>query len=69
MHALLERLFRLGELKTTIRSEILGGITTFLAMAYIIVVNPSILKVAGIDEDAGTVARPAGARGVNCTLL
>jgi AGZA family xanthine/uracil permease-like MFS transporter len=56
MHALLERLFRLGELKTSVRSEILGGTTTFLAMAYIIVVNPSILKVAGIDEDAGTVA-------------
>jgi AGZA family xanthine/uracil permease-like MFS transporter len=56
MHALLHRLFRLGEHKTTVRSEILGGTTTFLAMAYIIVVNPSILKVAGIDEDAGTVA-------------
>jgi AGZA family xanthine/uracil permease-like MFS transporter len=34
----------------------LGGVTTFLAMAYIIVVNPMILKAAGIDENAGTVA-------------
>jgi adenine/guanine/hypoxanthine permease len=52
----MRRLFRLAEHQTTIRSEILGGTTTFLAMAYIIVVNPTILKVAGIDEDAGTVA-------------
>jgi AGZA family xanthine/uracil permease-like MFS transporter len=50
------RFFRLGEHGTTVRTEVLGGVTTFLAMAYIIVVNPSILKAAGIDEDAGTVA-------------
>ena len=56
MHSLLQRFFCLRQHKTTVRSEILGGITTFVAMAYIIVVNPAILKVAGIDEDAGTVA-------------
>ena len=56
MHTLLQRHFRLSEHKSTVRSEILGGTTNFLAMAYIIVVNPTILKVAGIDEDAGTVA-------------
>jgi AGZA family xanthine/uracil permease-like MFS transporter len=50
------RFFRLKEHSTNVRTEILGGVTTFLAMAYIIVVNPSILKAAGIDEDAGTVA-------------
>jgi AGZA family xanthine/uracil permease-like MFS transporter len=50
------RFFRLAEHGTTVRTEVLGGLTTFLAMAYIIVVNPSILKAAGIDEDAGTVA-------------
>jgi AGZA family xanthine/uracil permease-like MFS transporter len=50
------RFFRLREHGTTVRTEVLGGVTTFLAMAYIIVVNPSILKTTGIDEDAGTVA-------------
>jgi AGZA family xanthine/uracil permease-like MFS transporter len=48
--------FRLHQHSTDLRTEILGGITTFLAMAYIIVVNPSILAAAGIDPDAGTVA-------------
>src|SRR5919206_3801390 len=38
------------------RSEILGGTTTFLAMAYIIVVNPAILRAAGLPAGASTVA-------------
>ena len=45
MH-LMDRLFRLRERGTTIRIEILGGATTFVTMAYIIVLNPSILSVA-----------------------
>ena len=56
MAHVLERFFRLEEHKTSIRTEILGGVTTFLAMAYIIVVNPAILHVIGIDAGAGTVA-------------
>jgi AGZA family xanthine/uracil permease-like MFS transporter len=40
----------------SIRTEIVGGITTFLAMAYIIVVNPAILKAAGLPIGASTVA-------------
>jgi AGZA family xanthine/uracil permease-like MFS transporter len=40
----------------SIRTEILGGITTFLAMAYIIVVNPAILRAAGLPAGASTVA-------------
>jgi AGZA family xanthine/uracil permease-like MFS transporter len=56
MHGFLARFFRLAEYRTTIRTEVLGGLTTFLAMAYIIVVNPVILKDTGIDENAGTVA-------------
>jgi AGZA family xanthine/uracil permease-like MFS transporter len=43
-----ERLFRLKENNTTVGTEIIGGIATFLAMAYIIVVNPSILSQAGM---------------------
>jgi AGZA family xanthine/uracil permease-like MFS transporter len=58
----MKRFFRLGDNGTTVSKEILGGTTTFLAMAYIVVVNPAILKgppnapEAGIDPDAGTVA-------------
>ena len=40
--------FRLQELQTTIRQEIIGGATTFITMAYIIIVNPKILEAAGI---------------------
>ncbi|MEW5901828.1 MAG: NCS2 family permease [Acidobacteriota bacterium] len=53
---LMERLFRLQERKTTIRTEILGGATTFITMAYIIVVNPAILSFAGIPQGPSTVA-------------
>jgi AGZA family xanthine/uracil permease-like MFS transporter len=48
---LLERYFRLSENHTTIRSELLGGVTTFITMAYIIVVNPQILSQAGMPVD------------------
>src|SRR5262249_18706311 len=41
---IIARFFRLAEHGTTIRTEVLGGITTFAAMAYIIVVNPAILS-------------------------
>jgi AGZA family xanthine/uracil permease-like MFS transporter len=44
----LERLFKLSEHKTTIRTEIAAGMTTFLTMAYIIFVNPTILSEAGV---------------------
>ena len=45
---LLDQQFKLTENRVTIRSEIAAGITTFLTMAYIIFVNPSILKEAGV---------------------
>ena len=44
----LERLFKLTENKTTIRTEVAAGVTTFLTMAYIIFVNPAILSEAGV---------------------
>jgi len=52
----LERLFRLTAHGTTVRREVLGGITTFATMAYIIVVNPAILSFAGIPVGPSTVA-------------
>lgn len=53
---MLNRFFGLEENKTTVRQEILAGITTFLAMAYIVVVNPAILSDAGMDFGAVFVA-------------
>ena len=47
---LLERFFKLRENGTTLRREVLAGMTTFAAMSYIIVVNPLILKNAGMDQ-------------------
>ncbi len=54
--ARLERLFKLRERGSSVTVELLGGATTFVAMAYIIVVNPAILKFAGIPEGPSTVA-------------
>jgi adenine/guanine/hypoxanthine permease len=51
-----ERLFHLQERRTSVRTEILGGATTFLTMAYIIVLNPAILSNAGIPTGPSTVA-------------
>ncbi len=53
---LLERLFKLSENKTTFRTEILAGVTTFLTMCYIIIVNPLILSETGMDHGAVFVA-------------
>ena len=48
MKALLDRYFKLTENQTTVRQELLGGATTFMTMAYIVVVNPQILAQAGM---------------------
>jgi len=53
---LTERLFKLQERKTSVRIEVLGGATTFITMAYIMVVNPAILSFAGIPQGPSTVA-------------
>src|SRR5512137_2385072 len=53
---MLEALFKLRENGTDVRTELLGGATTFVTMAYIIVVNPAILAFAGIPPGPGTVA-------------
>ena len=52
----LESLFEIKKHGSTVRIESLGGVTTFLAMAYITVVNPSILSQAGMDFGAVFVA-------------
>jgi AGZA family xanthine/uracil permease-like MFS transporter len=53
---MIERWFKVQERRTTVRRELLGGVTTFVTMAYIIVVNPAILSFAGIPVGPSTVA-------------
>ena len=53
---MLERFFKLKEHGTDVRTEVFAGLTTFLTMAYIIFVNPSILGAAGMPQDAVFVA-------------
>ncbi|MFI3319330.1 MAG: NCS2 family permease [Rikenellaceae bacterium] len=48
----LERIFKLKENNTSPRTEVIGGVTTFMTMAYILIVNPSILAAAGMDSGA-----------------
>ena len=53
---MLERTFQLSAHGTTVKTELLAGLTTFLTMAYIIFVNPDILSAAGMPKDAVFVA-------------
>ena len=52
----LEKIFKISEHNSSVRVELLAGLTTFLAMSYIIFVNPSILSEAGLDWGAVFVA-------------
>ena len=51
---MIERYFGLAERGTTVRTELMAGLTTFLAMAYIVVVNPAILSATGMPVAAAT---------------
>ncbi len=53
---MLERLFKVRERGSSARMELLGGATTFITMAYIIMVNPAILSFAGIPVGPSTAA-------------
>ena len=52
----LERRFALAAARTTVQREVLAGLTTFLTMSYILLVNPVILGAAGMDRGAVLVA-------------
>ena len=52
MKTLVERFFKLEENKTNLKSEFLGGFTSFITMAYIIFVNPQIMSSTGMDQGA-----------------
>ena len=53
---MIEKLFHLKENKTTVKTEVLAGITTFMTMAYILAVNPNLLSAAGMDATAVLIA-------------
>lgn len=65
---MLEKLFKLSENGTNVRTEIIAGITTFLTMAYIIFVNPAILSDAGMDRGAVFVATCLAAA-IGCFMM
>ena len=65
---LLERLFKLSENNTTFRTEVLAGLTTFLTMCYIIIVNPLILSETGMDHGAVFVATCLAAA-IGCLVM
>ena len=47
-----EKVFKLSEHQTTVKTEVMAGITTFMTMAYILAVNPNILSSTGMDHGA-----------------
>jgi len=57
---MLDRFFKLSERKTNVQTEVMAGITTFMTMAYILFVNPSILGAAGMDKNAVLLATAIG---------
>jgi AGZA family xanthine/uracil permease-like MFS transporter len=65
---MLEKLFKLKEHATTPRRELVGGITTFMTMAYILIVNPAVLSATGMDKDAVFTATALSAL-VGCLMM
>jgi AGZA family xanthine/uracil permease-like MFS transporter len=68
MQALLEQLFQIKAQGSTVKREVIAGITTFLTMAYIIFVNPSMLSQAGMDYGAVFVATCLAAA-IGCLVM
>lgn len=66
--SLLERIFKLKLHGTTVKTEMIAGLTTFITMAYIIFVNPNIMADAGIDHGAAFVATCIAAA-LGCLLM
>ncbi|MBT4906306.1 MAG: NCS2 family permease [Rhodospirillaceae bacterium] len=65
---MLDNLFKLSDHGTTVRIEVMAGLTTFLTMAYIIIVNPDIMSAAGMDKGALFVATCVAAA-VGCLIM
>lgn len=58
---MLDRLFALRERNTTVKTELIAGLTTFVTMAYILFLAPNILGIAGMSKDAVLIATSLGA--------
>ncbi|KGJ48770.1 NCS2 family permease [Paraclostridium dentum] len=67
-NGLLEKVFKLSENNTNVKTEVLAGITTFMTIAYILVVNPTILGEAGMDKGAVFTAT-AIASAIGCIIM
>ncbi len=65
---MLEKIFKLSEHKTSLKTEVIAGFTTFLTMAYIIFVNPSMLSATGMDSGAVFVATCLAAA-IGCFIM
>ncbi|WP_338110291.1 NCS2 family permease [Pseudidiomarina sediminum] len=65
---LFEKLFKIKAQGSSIKAEVIGGATTFLTMAYIIFINPSILALTGMDYGAVFVATCLAA-GIGCLIM
>ncbi|MFR6586694.1 MAG: hypothetical protein ACLUSL_02240 [Ruminococcus sp.] len=57
---MLNKVFHLTENHTTVKTECIAGVTTFMTMAYILAVNPNILSAAGMDPTAVLLATCSG---------
>src|SRR5262245_3202066 len=68
MYEFLNKRFRLAEANTTIRTEVLAGITTFMTMSYIIFVQPAVLSTTGMDFQA-VVAATCIISAIGCFLM
>lgn len=67
-NSFLEKAFKLNENNTNVKTEVLAGVTTFMTIAYILVVNPTILGQAGMDKGAVFTAT-AIASGIGCFIM
>ena len=68
VNSTLEKAFKLSANNTNVKTEILAGVTTFMTIAYILVVNPNILGQAGMDKGAVFTAT-AIASGIGCFIM
>lgn len=65
---MLEKIFKLKENETSVSTEVIAGITTFMTMAYILAINPNILSVAGMNSEAVLIAT-AFASCIGCVIM
>lgn len=65
---MLEKIFKLSKNQTTVKTEVMAGVTTFMTMAYILAVNPSILADAGMDPTAVLLATAIASFVATCCM-